>query len=189
MIGSMISSRTTGTLSKDDSKNHSKSPSFLAGLWLLLLLTGPSTSGASDVLYRCEIEGVTVFSDQPCSRDAQRYTSGGSISVVPPAADLDQIAEANQALLDQRRQAQADRAVARRQSESPAIQAARPAAAEVQSLPWTRHGWPAYGYDFYRPYQHRHGSTPEQVPAPPRRYSALSGPFPGSRRRDQDEPR
>ncbi len=127
-------------------------------------------------IYRCEIDGTVVFSDRPCSEDAKVHDSENLMSIVPPAGDIDQVAAANRAFIDQRRAEQAtdreNRAAARRRAEAEAERA------EVRQigpvLPWL--GIPV--------------PVEPDVPEPPREsrdrdqnFSALSGPLPGTRRR------
>lgn len=145
---------------------------------MLVLLVASVTAQAQ--IYRCEIDGTTVFSDTPCSIDAVAYASAATVSVIPSAGDLDRTEAANQAFI----QARLDRQAAEREtrlrraerSQAAAV-APAPAANRVIILPQVAQ---APGHGRYRPHpRHRAG---EEEATRQQRFSALSGPWPGSRR-------
>lgn len=55
-------------------------------------------------VYRCEIDGVTTFSDRPCGESATRHVGGKGISFVTPDENLPALAEAAQAFIKERRE-------------------------------------------------------------------------------------
>ncbi len=150
---------------------------------------------ASAEVFRCEIDGTIVFSDTACQPDAQPYTSSAGISVISPPVDREKTAERNREFIAQRlerqaeaRQARAEAARAARAREDqppgpPAHAAAGRTAAPVVYVPYHAPGprRPDRG-------PHHRPSKPESEPVErTRRFSALSGPFPGTRRRS-DQP-
>lgn len=149
-----------------------------------LLLAGLATVAPAEV-YRCDEAGITVFSDQPCSDQAITHRPVRQISVIEPSADLEQVAERNRAFIRERLDRQAEIRKARVQAASRA-QAARPG---------PHHQVPAFVHVpvWVEPRLHR---FPEQrrddKDRPPlphaarQRFSALSGPFPGTRRPDRE---
>ncbi len=161
---------------------------------VLLILMVVAMPVAAEV-FRCEIDGTIVFSDTACQPDAQRYTSSAGISVISSPVDREHTAELNREFIAQRlerqaevRQARAEaaRAAPARQGHPPgppSYAAAGRAAAPVIYVPYHAPGprRPDHG-------PHRRPSKPDAEPAErTRRFSALSGPFPGTRRRS-DQP-
>jgi len=73
----------------------------LAALVACMLSAAP----VSAQIYRCESAGTTVFSDIPCSEDAEPHQVRDGISVIGAAEGLDEIAERNKAFVDQRKAA------------------------------------------------------------------------------------
>ncbi len=151
----------------------------------LCLLT---SAAAADSVYRCEIEGVTVFSDRPCADHAELMVPTGSLSVVSAPENLDQIAAANRTFIDQRlaRQAELERERVRADQTQP--QPPTPAQPPRPVL------WPGL-VDRPRgdrgPRRPPGAGRPERsAPEPqtreewPPEYSALSGRLPGTRRRE-----
>ncbi len=144
---------------------------------------------ASAQIYRCEIDDSIVFSDQPCAEDSQEYHPIGRVSVIEPAGDLDQVAERNQAFIRDRQERQAALRQARiersRQTERTPQQAPVQEVTQVFYVPDPRHATPPRS-------DHRRPERPRD-PAPrvreDRPFSALSGPFPGTRRSDRESRR
>ena len=154
--------------------------------WLLSLSLLLLASHAHGQVYRCEIDDSIVFSDQPCSEDSQEYQVISRISVIEPAADLDQVAERNQAFLRDRRERQAALRQARVERTREATVPPQSQTTEVTRVlyvPEPRHRLPP-GSD-----RGRHGRQRDRTPEPreERPFSALSGPFPGTRRSDRDQ--
>jgi len=157
-----------------------------------------SVAQSEPVVYRCENDGVIEFSDQPCQHPSESATSSaqqihqssGSISVISPPDDLEDIREDNRAWLESYRDRQAAqdaaRSETRRQWQPQSRTLVRADESQGQTIARLRL-WP------YRPpnylYRSRQGSD---APPPSRQqpYSALSGPFPGTRPRrlEGDEP-
>jgi hypothetical protein len=141
-----------------------------------LILLAASFSVSAEI-YRCEVDGVVIFSDRACQADAQPYRLTGNLSVVSAPADLDHTHTLNQAFIRERldRQAARDQARAARPVEIPEKPIVRPA--------------PFFALPHYGP-QRRPGQRPEQLDQAPgqQRFSALSGPFPGTRRDREQRP-
>ena len=74
---------------------------------LLALALLPTLSAAQ--VYRCEIDGVTVFSDQPCDAAAVPVEIDGNLSVIPQTADIAEITRRNREYVDARRAEIAER--------------------------------------------------------------------------------
>ncbi len=140
-------------------------------------------------IYRCEHDGVIEFSDQPCDADTEPYRSEAAISVIDPSDDLDQIQQANRAWLADYRALESERqeqrrqerlAIAYRQTDNQ-----RAGQADIgprfAPAPWA---WPYGPLPTGRPPYFRPG---EAVAPRPQPYSALSGPFPGTRRQPRDD--
>jgi hypothetical protein len=157
-------------------------------LWFPALLgLSFSLTVAADI-YRCEVDNVIVFSDTACQAGAQPYASKGQMSVVEVPESLEHTAELNRQFVQQR----LDRQSAERQA-----RAARPQTAPI--MPAQAQGQPPARVIVLPPYyQHDHypGGPPPGRGRPDRRpvedeepgqqkFSALSGPFPGTRRRDR----
>jgi len=66
---------------------------------LLTLLAGNPVEAQ---VYRCQDGDTTVFSDVPCSDNADLFEVRNGISVVAAAGDLDEVAQRNKAFVDQR---------------------------------------------------------------------------------------
>ncbi|AKS41817.1 hypothetical protein [Wenzhouxiangella marina] len=153
-------------------------------LLLGLIVCSVSQADPTTLIYRCEVDGTVVFADQPCDASATPYDTTASLSIIEHSKDLKTGNEAVQALLSHRREQQAERRRLREQ-----VTAAPPAPVviveQVQTtpLPWYPRHW--------RP--ERRPLPPASIPERPSRYSALSGPFPGTRRTPdplhQDPPR
>jgi hypothetical protein len=143
-------------------------------LWSVVL------SAQATEIYRCERNGVIEFSDQPCQDDdSTPYKSSGTLSVIAPTADLERIQQDNRDWMaaHRARQAEMNQARLNRPGQAPVA-----IGQEHAVRPWVNNQlwlWPHA--------QHRPGYQPHPVrPAVPVRqqpYSALSGPFPGTRRR------
>ncbi|MEN1728964.1 MAG: hypothetical protein AAGJ52_11050 [Pseudomonadota bacterium] len=147
------------------------------------LLALPLCAQASDI-YRCEIDGVIEFSDQPCQTDSVPYQPAGSISVIEPAQDLSSIQQRNQDWLDQHRDRQTredEIAAARRLAAAQTTPTPAPPQPARVISPW------AWQPPTYRPPVRPPVRPPSEFEPPPQRYSALSGPFPGTRRRASND--
>lgn len=145
-------------------------------------------------IYRCEVEGVIVFSDRPCQASAQPYQAGRSISISGSAEDLAESQALNQAWLESEAQRREDR------------RAARSVAAVPEPLPAIRPavgpGFGDWGFPYLEPQAdpgqrgQRAREAAQRVPGERRphardlpdaanaqnRFSALSGRQPGARR-------
>lgn len=75
---------------------------------LVLLTVGLGNPAAAEV-YRCEEGDTTVFSDVPCSENAELFEIQTGISVVAAADDLDEVARLNKAFIDQRQEKLAEK--------------------------------------------------------------------------------
>ena len=140
---------------------------------------------ASAQIYRCEDGDSVVFSDRPCSDGVDQYHSTGSVSVVEPAEDLSHVGERNRDFIRDRRERQAarQRATAERTREA---FTQRPS--EVQEVTRVLYV-PESHYPGHRERTRRETrDQPSQSPARSvdRPFSALRGPFPGTRRDDRD---
>jgi hypothetical protein len=151
---------------------------------LLLLLSLP----AAAEIYRCEVEGVVVFTDRPCHADAQPYRAKPGLSVVSAPDNLAEVAEQNRAWLAAEQQ---------RQDQQRAARAARAASSAAARKPATTPRGPAQGSGhpvFALPYfapplppqadrrLHAQRQGPAREEAADARFSALGGRQPGSRR-------
>jgi hypothetical protein len=154
--------------------------------WLLCISLALLAAHAPAQIYRCEIDDNIVFSDQPCAENSQEYHSTGRVSVIEPAADLDQVAKRNQAFLRQRSDRQAALRQARiersRQESITAPQAQPQVVAQVFYVPEPKRLPPRHPKE--RQPQRPREPTPQAREERP--FSALSGPFPGTRRSDRD---
>lgn len=144
----------------------------------LLVTTALAAPAAAGEIYRCDEEGVTVFSDTPCSEDAEVHVSGNHLSIVTPP-DLSAVAEQNRDWI-QRQQERMDQ---RDQARDSQPQASRPPA---------RAHWPAVPvFGYVPPWERRHHSDDDREHRDRReeteeRFSALSGRQPGARPRRDD---
>jgi hypothetical protein len=136
-------------------------------------------------VYRCESGDGIVFSDRPCADDAEEYQPLRGISLIEPDANLDQVAERNQAYLRERRerqdalrQARLERA--RSTAEAPVHVIQERPVSQVFFVP-ERDSMPRRPDRAPRSDPPRDGQPPEREQ---RSFSALSGPFPGTRRSD-----
>lgn len=91
------------------------------GLLVVLLAAVPGNPATAQV-YRCEESDTTVFSDVPCSDDAELLEIRTGISVVAAADDLEEVTRQNKAFIDQRQEKLAAR---RKRAAAFAQQAAR----------------------------------------------------------------
>lgn len=151
--------------------------------WLLCFAMVLLAAHAPAQVYRCEIDDSIVFSDQPCSEDSQEYETISRISVIEPAGDLDQVAERNQAFLRERQAALRQARIERSRQEAVAPPQAPPR--EIQRVfyvPEPRRS-PPRGPGDRRPERPREPAPRTQEERP---FSALSGPFPGTRRSARD---
>lgn len=156
--------------------------------WVLaIVLIGPSVTAGAEI-YRCESDGVIEFSDTPCQAEPQPYRSAGNVSVVSAPDDLQQTARLNQAFIEQRQEALEEQRSERdrRAEDADARNQRQPAPASRAYLPLRYHGFPRHRrYPVYpspgRNPPYRSDASREQQP-----FSALSGPFPGTRRPDRD---
>lgn len=152
---------------------------------MALLLLGGS---AAAEIYRCQQEGVVIFSDRPCQADAQPHRPVGMVSYIPAADDLEETARRNRAFLEQRRARLAEARERHRKAD------------EANEAPST----PAAGYGpndrvLHVPYliddrrRSPHGRRPAEAAQPPaagdQRFSALGGRLPGTRRDSDDRSR
>jgi len=71
---------------------------------LVVLVSAGAADRAAAQVYRCEQGETTIFSDVPCSESAELVDAGTGISVVAAADRLDEVARANKAFVDQRRE-------------------------------------------------------------------------------------
>jgi hypothetical protein len=134
---------------------------------------------AAETIYRCDHpDGSVIFSDSPCDAKAQPYRSGNTLSVIQAPNQLAERMAQNRAFIEQRRQ----ELLQARNSGKAASPATDAPPANVQSQPWLRspYGWP-------QPI--RPGLPVNRQPDPADdRFSALSGPFPGTvRQRDRND--
>lgn len=160
-------------------------------LGLALIAADWARAGQDPVIYRCENAGVIEFSDQPClgdsgatSEQAQRiHQSSGSVSVISPPDDLDDIQQASRNWLEDYRARQMARETARAESRPERATPPRVLHEPLEQGTIVRPLiWPYRPPHYFYRSTHRPGNG-----VPPTRqqpYSALSGPFPGTRRRD-----
>lgn len=162
-------------------------------LVLALIAADRGLGSQEPVIYRCENAGVIEFSDQPCQNEAvsnadqgqQIHESSGSVSVISPPDDLDEIQQANRSWLQDYRARQAVQETLRAESRPDRATPSRRQhrALEPREVPrpviWP-YNPPPYFHRSPRPPRHGEPQTRQQP------YSALSGPFPGTRRRDTE---
>lgn len=157
---------------------------------LIIVLAGVSP-GAGAEIYRCESDGVVEFSDTPCQSEPQTYRSAGNVSVVGAPDDLEQTTRLNQAFIEQRleRREQQRRERQRQAEETAALERHQSAAAPASSpyLPLRYRAFPRHKNHPIQSRPPRRGSYPSEPPPERQPFSALSGPFPGTRRRDRAE--
>ncbi len=147
-----------------------------------LLATGlASPSATADIIYRCDApDGSIIFSDQPCGQSQRQYEPSQRLSIVGAPPDLIARMTENQAFIDQRR--------ARIRAQEPLYPGhTRPQSPEREPSPnpylmffpvWT-------APSPLPPGQGDHGSAePSRAQD---KFSALSGPFPGTVRRTKDQ--
>lgn len=157
---------------------HQRRPAAGQTLIAALAFGLACSSVQAETIYRCDrADGGVVFSDSPCDAQAAPYRSDKPLSVVEAPNRLAERIAANQAFIDQRRQnlhqARQARApdVPREDNRSPA---------PGPSQPWLQ--LPYWPPPLIEP--------PHPQPPAPRgqndRFSALSGPFPGTVRRRND---
>lgn len=170
------------------------SASQILALLPFLLISLPL---AADV-YRCEIDDVTVFSDQPCQANARPYQSGQTLSISGSAEGLAETAARNQAWLRNEAQRRQERQAA--VADRAAVAGSRPPPSQrpvsSPSYPWglpylaapphdspRRQGSRERQADMQRPRQAgpRDGAAAQETQRQSR-FSALSGRQPGSRR-------
>lgn len=129
---------------------------------------------AAETIYRCDRpDGRVIFSDSPCDDNANPYRTGNTLSVIEAPDQLAERVAQNQAFIEQRRQALSR---ARQTGEAASASDEKPPAS-VQSQSWlyTPYRWPPP----MRPV--RPGSPIDREPdSGSDRFSALSGPFPGT---------
>lgn len=159
------------------SRSGRRAARLLVALFAGLMLA-PAT--ANETIYRCEREdGSVVFSDRPCDEQATVYRAGNNLSVVDAPKRLAERIEENRAFIDQRR----ERLLEQRRSAEPATERAeqpRPQSSPQQPLLQVPY-WPPQPIEPPTP-QPPGGREPSPGDD---RFSALSGPFPGTiRRRD-----
>jgi hypothetical protein len=155
---------------------------------IVLLILIMAALPASAEVFRCEIDGTIVFSDTACQPDAQPYTSQAGISVISRPADLEQTAERNREFIARRLERQVEIRQARaEQARAEAIRASSPpgppahAASRVMYVPYHVPAPRREGRGHHR----RHAQDQTEPAQRQQRFSALSGPFPGTRRRSE----
>lgn len=146
---------------------------------LAILVVGPVDRTAAQI-YRCEQGETTVFADVPCSESPELVDARTGISVVAVADRLDEVARANKAFVDRRRERLADRrarAALRQQAERD--RQARAPAEEIRyrtvvaASPGSGVGWTS-GTD-PRVEAQRRQAAPEDEPARRRTLLSRSG--------------
>lgn len=158
-------------------------------LGLSIVLAGIFTPVRADI-YRCESDGVIEFSDTPCRADPEPYRPTGQVSVVGAADDLEQTARLNQAFIEQRLEHQAQQRLERERRAAEAAERERqaPVAAPAPRayLPFRYRAYPRkQRYPIYPHAGHRLPRATDTA-SEQRPFSALSGPFPGTRRLDRE---
>jgi len=115
-------------------------PAAFLRFTIAALALGTVQQPAVGEIYRCDDGGTPVFSDRPCADDARLHRGAGNLSVVAPAAGLEDIAERNREFVDQRRQRLEERrqAAAERSRQAPR----RPALADHPRTYPVRHFLP-----------------------------------------------
>lgn len=158
-----------------------------------LLMADAGLAQQDPVIYRCEKAGVIEFSDRPCADETASGAegadtfdpSGGSVSVISPPDDLDTIQEANRTWLQDYRARQAAEAASRidsrRNRAAQAGRAVEPVEGRTIVQPIL---WPYRPPRYFHRSPHRPGHAASITREQP--YSALSGPFPGTRRSDPE---
>ncbi len=147
----------------------------------LILLAGSFSASAE--IFRCEVDEVVIFSDSACQADARPYQSSAGLSVISAPADLDRTHMLNQAFIRERLDHQAARDEARAVRSAQIAQRPVVKPAPIVALPF-------YGFHHELPVRRRPGQRPEQLDQAPGQqpFSALSGPFPGTRRDRERRP-
>ena len=164
---------------RTDQWTQPKGLGFILAIAAVLSVT---LSAQAQTIYRCNTPTGLVFSDQPCDENAQAYTPTAGLSVVAPSGDLEHAQRANQAFIA----AQAEDRAARRQSRSVSAPAAEPAVGQAGGPSGLNPLglWPIETRNHTR-------LAPPAAPArsgdTERPFSALSGPFPGTRTRTAEE--
>ncbi len=146
-------------------------------IWLFVALTLSVGSMAQTRVYRCiDSGGTTVFSDQPCNEQFQQHVAGPRLSVIEVPDNVEAVAEANRAFIQQQRERREAAARQRAQREAtPPPPAPRPVQSRVQFVPY-----------WLPPIQQKPEPPPRVEREREERFSALSGRQLGStRRRDQ----
>lgn len=149
-------------------------------LMLTMLMMIPAVSGAQ--IFKCIEDEVTVFSDTPCVEGDEAFVPLDRLSIVESDAEaLSSLAEQNREFIQQR----LDRISAQRQAAFEAMRSSEVAVVfdhprpVISSFPLIdQRGFPRRSNDKSR--------APDRAPAAPdreERFSALSGRFPGTRRR------
>jgi len=167
---------------------------ILITLGLALIAADRGLAGQDPVIYRCENAGVIEFSDQPCQDDADSnadqgqhiHESSGSVSVISPPDDLDEIQQANRSWLQDYRARQTVQETMSAESRPERVvpsrlqhEAIEPRKA-LRPVIWPYHP-PPYFHRSPRPPRYGEPQTRQQP------YSALSGPFPGTRPRNPEQ--
>lgn len=154
--------------------------------FLIIAATAALFAGqASAQIYRCESADSVIFSDRPCAEGANEYHSTGSVSVVEPAEDLRDIGERNREFIRDRRERQAARRRAMTEQPREPLSLRPTEAQEVTRI--------LYVPESHRP-ERRERIRRESGEQPPqsapqsdeRPFSALRGPFPGTRREERE---
>lgn len=130
-------------------------------------------------VYRCEIDGVTTFSDRPCGERSTRHAESGNVSFIAPDENLPALGEAAQAFIRQRREQLA------RRNQPPEASPTDPGQAPRKRVETVYVPWPSSG-----PFDALGGQRVDQRvgngkrPSNPgqERYSPLNGPILGTRR-------
>jgi hypothetical protein len=153
----------------------------------VVVLIGFSPWLAAEI-FRCDIDGVIVFSDAACQPGARPYQAQTGISIISQPADQALTRERNQQFIKERLDRQAAARLARVQRAQTSRTQSLPPAANQRGkanppglllVPYQIPNQPVHRRG------HRHGPPPDSPgqDQQQRRYSALSGPFPGTRRR------
>ena len=90
------------------------------------------TSAQAGDVYRCQVDEVTVFSDQPCEEGAAPIEPKGNLSVIPTSENVEALSKSNREWMEAyradqtrrhaaRAEARAARESAERQARSPAV--------------------------------------------------------------------
>lgn len=131
---------------------------------------------AAAQIYRCEVDNVAVFSDQPCGPDSAVYEDGEGISFVTPDESLPELAAAARQFVEKRREKLARRKAERQRSSPPMTSTAAPV--QQVFVPWpVRAGRASHKRtepDWKNPERRRPGIADNN------RYSPLNGPILGT---------